>query len=174
MKVVPIYVSALLGCLGVSVLISKTVKTEPCWCWQQDSGVAPTRQTRPPSKEYTSYGSYGIEADWTNQDRLISLDYSETQGQRIFYQQCVWCHADTTPAGPSNRNNVVPLPPLLNDGAVLNKETDASLERIIALGGGAIGKSAMMPPHGKLLTPEEIKDVVRFVRVISVPPYQKP
>lgn len=174
MRVVTLYTATLACCLGLFVFVGKTMKTKPCWCWDRGQGVTATARTHPPSLEFVSYGSYGVEADWTNPDRLIPLDYNQAQGQRIFYQQCVWCHADTTPAGPSNRNNVVPLPPLLNDGTVLNKETDASLVRIISLGGGAIGKSPMMPPHGKLLSQKEMEDVVRFIRVISVPQYHPP
>lgn len=169
MKVVSLYVVTVISCLGLYVLFGKTVKTEPCWCWDRGQGVTASKPPRLPSLEYVSYGSYGVEADWTNPDRLIPLNYDQAQGQRIFYQQCVWCHAETTPAGPSNRSNVTPLPPLLNDGTILNKESDASLVRIISLGGGAIGKSPMMPPHGKLLTQQEMEDVVRFMRVISVP-----
>jgi mono/diheme cytochrome c family protein len=121
--------------------------------------------------QYISYGSYGTEIDWTNPDRILPLDYHQAQGKRIFYQQCVWCHADTTPAGPSNRSNVTPDPPLMNDGTVLNGESDASLQRIIALGGGAVGKSAMMPPYGKSLTADEINNLIAYIRVIAVPEY---
>lgn len=176
MKLVPLYVAAVVSCVGAFVIADKTMKTKPCWCWEASQPIKVRQNARPPAQEYVSYGSYGIEADWNNPERLIPLNYDQAQGQRIFYQQCVWCHADTTPAGPSNRNNVQPTPPLLNDGAVLNKQPDASLVRIIALGGAAIGKSAMMPPHGKLLTQDEMEDVVRFMRVIAVPEYepQKP
>src|SRR5712691_10036653 len=60
--------------------------------------------------------SYDTEADWTDAQHVIPLSYQQTQGKRIFYQHCVWCHADATPAGPSNRSNLTPVPPLLNDG----------------------------------------------------------
>jgi mono/diheme cytochrome c family protein len=174
LKIPATYLSVLASCLALAVLATKIIKTPPCWCWDRGQSVAVKAKLRQPSKEYTSYGSYGVEADWTNPERLIPLNYDQAQGQRIFYQQCVWCHAETTPAGPSNRNNVIPLPPLLNDGSVLNRESDASLEKIISLGGGAVGRSPMMPPHGKLLTQEEIADVVRFIRVIAVPEYHRP
>ena len=62
----------------------------------------------------------------------------------------------------------------MNDGAILNKESDASLHRIIALGGRAAGKSAMMPPYGGTLREEEIDDVIAYTRVIAVPEYHKP
>ena len=121
--------------------------------------------------EYVSYGSYGMETDWNNPDRILPLDYNQDQGKRVFYQQCVWCHADSTPAGPSNRSNVSPDPPLMNDGNIFNKESDESLRRVIKLGGSAVGKSAMMPPYGSTLSAEEIDDVIAYMRVIAVPEY---
>jgi mono/diheme cytochrome c family protein len=62
----------------------------------------------------------------------------------------------------------------MNDGAVLNGESDASLQKIIALGGSAVGKSAMMPPYGTSLTQDEINDLIAYMRVIAVPEYHRP
>jgi mono/diheme cytochrome c family protein len=118
--------------------------------------------------------AYDSEPDWTDPQKIVPLSYQEAQGKRVFYQQCVWCHADATPAGPSNRSNLTPVPPLLNDGATLNGETDEYMQNIITLGGSALGKSAMMPPYGRMLTPEEIRSVIAFTRAIALPPYQPP
>jgi mono/diheme cytochrome c family protein len=118
--------------------------------------------------------AYDSEADWTDSQRVIPLSYQQAQGKRIFYQQCVWCHADATPAGPSNRSNLTPVPPVLNDGATLNAESDEYMQNIITLGGSAMGKSAMMPPYGRMLSAEEIRSVIAFTRAIAQPPYQPP
>jgi mono/diheme cytochrome c family protein len=118
--------------------------------------------------------AYDTEADWTDAQKIIPLSYRQAQGKRIFYAQCVWCHADSTPAGPSNRSNLTPVPPLLNDGSVLNAESDEYLQNIITLGGSAMGKSPMMPPYGRVLTPEEIRSVISYTRAIAQPPYQPP
>jgi mono/diheme cytochrome c family protein len=118
--------------------------------------------------------AYDSEVDWNDPQRVIPLGYEAAQGKRIFYQQCVWCHADATPAGPSNRSNVTPTPPLLNDGNVLNGVSDEFLQNIITLGGSAMGKSAMMPPYGKTLSEQEIRAVIAFTRAIAVPAYQPP
>ena len=118
-------------------------------------------------------GAYDTEPDWNDNSKLIPLGYQESQGKRVFYQYCVWCHADATPAGPSNRSNVTPAPPLMNDGEKLNGESDEFLQNIITLGGSALGKSAMMPPYGKTLSPADIKAVISFTRAIAQPPYQK-
>ncbi len=116
--------------------------------------------------------SYDSEVDWGDSQKVIALGYQEAQGRRVFYQYCVWCHADASPAGPSNRSNLTPVPALLNDGSVLNAQSDEYLQNIITLGGSAMGKSAMMPPYGKTLAPNDIKAVIAFTRAIAQPPYQ--
>ena len=116
--------------------------------------------------------AYSTEPDWNNPQHLIPLNYQQTQGQRIFYNDCVWCHADSTPAGPSNRSNLNPNPPLINDGATLNAVSDEFLQNIVTLGGSAMGRSAMMSPWGRTLTQDEILAVIAFIRVVAQPPYQ--
>ncbi len=118
--------------------------------------------------------AYDVEKDWNNPDHLIPLDYQEAQGKRIFYEKCVWCHADTTPAGPSNRSNLNPQPPLINDGTVFNPLSDEFLQNVVTLGGGAMGKSAIMPPWGRTLNQDEIQAVVAYIRAVAQPPYQRP
>jgi mono/diheme cytochrome c family protein len=121
-----------------------------------------------------SLNAYGEEPDWNTPDHVIPLSYQEAQGKRIFYRDCVWCHADSTPAGPSNRSNVKPTPALMNDGATLNALSDEALRNIIALGGAAVGKSPMMPPWDHTLTAEDVQAVIAFARAIAQPPYRRP
>ena len=116
--------------------------------------------------------AYDVEQDWNDQQRVIPLDYQQAQGKRIFYEKCIWCHADSTPAGPSNRSNLNPNPPLINDGTALNPLSDEFLQNIIALGGSAMGRSAMMSPWGKTLTQDEVLAVIAFIRAAAQPPYQ--
>lgn len=138
------------------------------------SGLAGCGKKSAAAKPDPLLQAYDSEPDWNDSQRIIALDYQQAQGKRVFYQQCVWCHADATPAGPSNRSNVTPTPPLLNDGTVLNGESDDYLQSIITLGGSALGKSAMMPPYGKMLTQDEIRALIAYARAIAVPPYQSP
>jgi mono/diheme cytochrome c family protein len=121
-----------------------------------------------------AFGAYDTEPDWNDSTKLVALGYQESQGKRVFYQYCVWCHADSTPAGPSNRSNLTPIPPLMNDGEKLNSDSDEYMQNIVTLGGSALGKSAMMPPYGKTLNPNEISAVIAFTRAIAQPAYQKP
>lgn len=135
-------------------------------------GVAGCRHPAESVKTDPLLNAYDTEVDWTDPQHVIPLNYQQAQGKRIFYQQCVWCHADATPAGPSNRSNLTPVPPLLNDGAVLNAENDENMRNIVTLGGAAMGKSPMMPPYGRMLSAEEIRSVIAFSRAIAQPPFQ--
>lgn len=116
--------------------------------------------------------AYDTELDWNDPQRVIPLNYQQALGKRVFYEKCVWCHADSTPAGPSNRSNLNPNPPLINDGATLNAVSDEFLQNIVTLGGSAMGRSAMMSPWGRTLTQDEILAVIAFIRVVAQPPYQ--
>jgi cytochrome c oxidase cbb3-type subunit III len=118
--------------------------------------------------------AYDSEQDWNDAEQAIPLNYQQAQGKRVFYQYCVWCHADTTPAGPSNRSNLNPMPPLANDGATLNSLSDDFLRNTITLGGSAVGKSALMPPWGKTLKQDDIDAIIAFYRAIAQPAYQAP
>jgi cytochrome c oxidase cbb3-type subunit 3 len=142
--------------------------------WMTLAGMSGCRKHAEAAKSDPLLAAYDTEADWTDAQRVIPLNYEQAQGKRIFYQQCVWCHADATPAGPSNRSNLTPVPPVLNDGATLDAESDEYIQNIITLGGAAMGKSAMMPPYGRMLSAEEIRSLIAFTRAIAQPPYQPP
>jgi cytochrome c5 len=122
--------------------------------------------------ENSSLGAYDVEQDWNDPQHIILLNYQQAQGKRVFYNTCVWCHADVTPAGPSNRSNVTPLPPLINDGGAMNALSDDFIRNIISFGGSAMGKSTMMPPWGRTLTSGDIQSVIAFIRAVAQPPYQ--
>jgi len=174
MKLILNFVAVLVGCTSLVVFAGKALPFTPCWCWPGNPHILTKPKLHERGEEYDSYGSYGTEADWNNPQRMLPLNAGQAEGKRVFYQQCVWCHADSTPAGPSNRSNISPDPPLMNDGTILNGESDASLHKVIASGGRAVGKSAMMPPYGASLTDSEIDDVIGYMRVIAVPEYHKP
>ena len=111
-------------------------------------------------------------ADASDAARLVPLTYQQAQGKRIFETYCVWCHADATPAGPSNRSNVTPTPAVISDGAALNGLSDEFMQNIITLGGSAVGKSAMMPPYGETLKEDDIRAVIAYARAVAQPPYE--
>jgi mono/diheme cytochrome c family protein len=116
--------------------------------------------------------AYDVEQNSTDPQHSIPLNYQQAQGKRLFNEKCVWCHADATSAGPSNRSNLSPTPPLFTDGETFNSLSDDFMRNTITLGGSAMGKSAIMPPWGQTLTQDEIRAVIAYVRAISQPPYK--
>ena len=174
MKSLIIFVSVLALSLAVVIGVSKAYSRTPCWCWSEDQGMVAVPLLHPKSTEYSSFGSYGSEVDWANPQHILPLNYDQTQGKRIYYEQCVWCHSDATPAGPSNRSNVTPTPPLMNDGSVFNSKSDDALLKAIQLGGRATGKSPMMPPYGRAFSEREIREIIAYMRVIASPAYGQP
>lgn len=116
--------------------------------------------------------AYDFEQSSSDPQRLIPLNYQQAQGKRVFNNNCVWCHADATQAGPSNRSNLSPTPPVFTDGETFNSLSDDFMRNTITLGGSAMGKSAIMPPWGQTLTQDEIRAVIAYERAVAQPPYK--
>jgi cytochrome c oxidase cbb3-type subunit III len=116
--------------------------------------------------------AYDVEQNASDPQHPIPLNYQQAEGKRVFNNNCVWCHADATQAGPSNRSSLTPTPPLFTDGETFNSLSDDILRNTITLGGSAMGKSAIMPPWGRTLTQDEIGAVLAYERAIAQPPYQ--
>ena len=117
------------------------------------------------------WNAFDTVPDANDPAKIVPLTYQQARGKRVFDTYCVWCHADATPAGPSNRSNLTPSPALIADGAALNGLSDEYMQNIIALGGSAVGKSAMMPPYGQTLKEDEIRAVIAYARAVAQPPY---
>ncbi len=116
--------------------------------------------------------AYDVEQNATDPQHPIPLNYQQAQGKRLFNEKCVWCHADATSAGPSNRSNLSPTPPLFTDGETFNSVSDDFMRNTITLGGSAMGKSAIMPSWGQTLTQDEIRAVIGYERAIAQPSYK--
>ena len=116
--------------------------------------------------------AYDVEENPADPQHLIPLNYQQAQGKRVFSNNCIWCHADATQAGPSNRSNLTPTPPLFTDGETFNSLSDDFMQNTITLGGSAMGKSAIMPPWGQTLTQDEIRAVLAYARAVAQPPYK--
>jgi mono/diheme cytochrome c family protein len=90
---------------------------------------------------------------------------SITNGAALYKRQCVMCHgAAGLGDGPAAKSLKGKLPSLA-DKATMSKLTDAQIHEAITLGKKTeIGN---MPALGKRLKPEEITDIVNYVRTLS-------
>jgi len=90
---------------------------------------------------------------------------SITNGAALYKRQCVMCHgAAGLGDGPAAKNLKGKLPSLA-DKATMSKLTDAQIHETITAGKKTeIGN---MPALGKRLKPEEITDIVNYVRTLA-------
>jgi cytochrome c oxidase cbb3-type subunit 3 len=96
---------------------------------------------------------------------------SPEAGKKVFVYYCSGCHGlsgkgDGVYAKTLRARHKV-WPRNLTQTSYFAKKTDKELYVAVALGGGHIGKSTMMPAWTVTLTPTQIKDVVSYVRAIS-------
>ncbi|GIX48366.1 MAG: hypothetical protein KatS3mg131_2577 [Candidatus Tectimicrobiota bacterium] len=93
-------------------------------------------------------------------------------GKALYQQYCSTCH------GPEGKGNgpaaaaMQPKPRDHTDGRYMNALSDAHLFKVISQGGAAVGKSPLMPAWQGVLTPQQIRDVMAYLRTLAVPPYR--
>jgi len=68
---------------------------------------------------------------------------------------------------------MTPKPRDHTNGTYMNQLSDAHIAAAIKNGGAAVGKSPMMPAQPDP-SPQQIEDLVAFVRTLAVPPYRQP
>jgi mono/diheme cytochrome c family protein len=89
---------------------------------------------------------------------------SITNGAALYKRQCVMCHGATGAGdGPAAKNLKGKLPSL-SDKATMSKLTDAQIHE--AISAGKKTEIGNMPALGKRLKPEEITDIVNYVRTL--------
>jgi cytochrome c6 len=93
------------------------------------------------------------------------------EGRRLFVHHCAACHGsegrgDGTFAQVLKAKRHV-QPRNLTDSTYLALKSDRDLFVTVSLGGGHVGKSPYMPTWAGYLTPDQIKDLVSYIRAIS-------
>ncbi|MGH7884520.1 MAG: c-type cytochrome [Thermodesulfobacteriota bacterium] len=86
------------------------------------------------------------------------------KGKEKFDTICATCH------GPAGKGDGVaaaaldPKPRNLSDSAYVSALTDDYMKKVIGGGGASVGKSALMPAWEGVLTPEDITNVIAYIR----------
>ena len=87
---------------------------------------------------------------------------AQQEAREIFSTRCAACHGvEGTGDGPGAAG-LTPKPRNLRDRAWQTEASDDSIDKIIVLGGPAVGKSATMPPNADLA---ELKEIVTALRL---------
>lgn len=90
-------------------------------------------------------------------------------GQVLYVEYCLQCHGGHGEGwGWGRKISPPPVPvPDLSNPDHMTQLSDQYLFDIIKDGGEAVGKTRFMPPAGRVLSDEEIWDVVAYLRSLS-------
>lgn len=86
------------------------------------------------------------------------------KGKEIFSQRCVPCHGSTGHGDGPASASLNPKPRKFADGQWQNQVTDDYIEKIIKMGGAAVGKSPAMPSNPDLNDPAVVAGIRTVVR----------
>jgi mono/diheme cytochrome c family protein len=99
---------------------------------------------------------------------------NQAEGKKLYATYCSTCHGDKGKGDGMAARSLPVKPADHTNGAVMNQFSDKFLMDIISQGGGAVGKSAMMPGWGSQLGDKEIRDLMAYVRSLAEPPDKAP
>ncbi len=95
-------------------------------------------------------------------------------GETQYQTFCSSCHGPGGDGDGPAAAALDPKPAKHSNGEYMNALTNEHLTKVIAEGGAAVGKSPLMAPWGGVLSEQQLKDVVAFVRSLAVPAYACP
>ena len=95
------------------------------------------------------------------------LPYELRLGRETYQHYCLTCHGDTGAGDGFNAFNLDPHPTDLTAPAFQKAKTEAALKDAVQRGGAGVGLSPLMPPYGKTLTPDQIDQVVGYIRTFK-------
>lgn len=86
------------------------------------------------------------------------------KGKEIFHQRCVTCHGSTGHGDGPASASLNPKPRQFADPNWQASVTDDYIEKIVRLGGAAVGKSPAMPSNPDLTDPNVVAGLRTIVR----------
>ena len=95
------------------------------------------------------------------------LTYELRLGKATYQHYCMTCHGETGAGDGFNAFNVQPQPRDHTDPAFQKAKSNADLADAIRRGGAGVGLSPLMPPWGKTLTDDQIKEVISYIRTLK-------
>ncbi|MFN0061591.1 MAG: c-type cytochrome [Myxococcaceae bacterium] len=91
-------------------------------------------------------------------------DAARAEAKQVFEQRCATCHGVSGKGDGAASAALNPKPRDFQDTAWQKSVTDAHIEKIIAEGGPAVGKSPLMPPNPDLTGKPVVPALREWVR----------
>ncbi len=89
------------------------------------------------------------------------------EAREVFATRCTPCHGPRGAGDGPASAGLTPPPRNLQDKAWQGQVSDEHLERIIAYGGGAVGRSPAMPPNPDLADKPVVKGLRQHIRALA-------
>jgi mono/diheme cytochrome c family protein len=96
-----------------------------------------------------------------------ALSAREARGHRVFLQRCATCHGPQGRGDGQNAYNLDPPPPDFQETLPRLSPTDR--RKIVEGGTAALGRSALCPPWGRSLGPDDVEAVVAWLDIAARP-----
>lgn len=97
-----------------------------------------------------------------------SQDIDKRPGSEDYATLCSPCHGVRGDGNGPLATMLEPKPTRHSDARAMGELSDAYLYDLLRNGGPSVGKSPLMAPWGQYLSEQQIKDLVGYVRALSV------
>ena len=84
------------------------------------------------------------------------------EAKQLYEQTCAMCHGPEGKGDGPNAQVLQPKP--ANLAIVLKGKDSAYLTKLLKEGGAGVGKSPLMPSYKGLLSDEQIRDLIKYVK----------
>jgi len=85
-------------------------------------------------------------------------------GKGVFEQNCIICHGATGMGDGPGSAALNPKPANFNDHARFSKIDEATRFKAVTEGGASVGASPFMPPFKDVLSEDQVRDVLAYIR----------
>lgn len=96
----------------------------------------------------------------------LNTNAEEASGKQLYTMYCTQCHGFDGRGRGVNAAHMTVLPRVHTDPVEMKARQDSDLFKVIKEGGASINKSVLMPSWKHNLSDEQIKKLVRHLRVL--------
>lgn len=97
----------------------------------------------------------------------ISHADPKAEAKTKFETICAACHGTQGQGDGPAAAALNPKPRNFTESAYMKTRTDEQLAKVIKEGGAAAGKSPMMAAYGSMLSDDQIKEIVAYIRTLA-------